>query len=51
MTATEYVIEILGGPTVFKGRAVLTSTELRARIKQGLPDRSQDNVWVFDRSV
>ena len=40
MTASEYVIEVLGGPSVFKGRAVPTSTELRERIRQGLPYRS-----------
>ena len=34
MTASEYVVEVLGGPSVFKGRSVPTSTELRARIKQ-----------------
>src|SRR3954469_22312373 len=44
MTATEYVIEVLGGPSVFKGRAVPTSTELRACIKQGLPYRSLESV-------
>ncbi|PYQ74491.1 MAG: hypothetical protein DMG04_10255 [Acidobacteria bacterium] len=36
MTASEYVVEVLGGSSVFKGRAVPTSTELRERIKQGL---------------
>src|SRR5438105_10437365 len=44
MTAREYVVEVLGGPSVFKGRAVPTSTELRERIKQGLPFRSLESV-------
>src|SRR5438034_9137960 len=44
MTASEYVIQVLGGPSVFKGRALPTSTELRARIKQGLPYRSLESV-------
>jgi hypothetical protein len=35
MTASEYVVDILGGPSVFKGRAVPSSTELRERIRQG----------------
>jgi putative toxin-antitoxin system antitoxin component (TIGR02293 family) len=44
MTATEYVVEVLGGAGVFKGRAVPTATELRTRIKQGLPYRSLESV-------
>jgi predicted dinucleotide-binding enzyme len=44
MTASEYVVEVLGGPSVFKGRAVPTSTELRERIRQGLPYRSLESV-------
>jgi putative toxin-antitoxin system antitoxin component (TIGR02293 family) len=44
MTATEYVIEVLGGSTVFKGRSLPTAAELRERIKQGLPFRSLDSV-------
>jgi putative toxin-antitoxin system antitoxin component (TIGR02293 family) len=44
MTASEYVVEVLGGPSVFKGRALPTSTELRERIKQGLPYRSLESV-------
>src|SRR5262245_60351873 len=42
--ATDYVVDVLGGPSVFKSRAVPTSTDLRARIKQGLPYRSLDSV-------
>ena len=44
MTATEYVLKVLGGTTVFKGRTVPTSTELRQRIKRGLPYRSLESV-------
>src|SRR5437867_12706346 len=44
MTAAEYVIDVLGGASVFKGRTVPTSTELRDRIKRGLPYRSLESV-------
>jgi len=44
MTATEYVVDVLGGASVFKGRTVPTSTELRERIKRGLPYRSLESV-------
>jgi len=44
MTATEYVIEVLGGPTVFKGRTLPTASELRDRIRRGLPFRALDSV-------
>jgi putative toxin-antitoxin system antitoxin component (TIGR02293 family) len=44
MTAAEYVVEVLGGASVFKGRTIPTSTELRARIKRGLPYRSLESV-------
>jgi putative toxin-antitoxin system antitoxin component (TIGR02293 family) len=44
MTATEYVIEVLGGSSVFKGRTLPTAAELRERIKRGLPFRSLDSV-------
>jgi putative toxin-antitoxin system antitoxin component (TIGR02293 family) len=44
MTTTEYVIEILGGSSVFKGREVPTSDEVRERIKQGLPYRSFESL-------
>jgi putative toxin-antitoxin system antitoxin component (TIGR02293 family) len=44
MTATEYVVELLGGPSVFKSRALPTATELRERIRQGLPYRSFESV-------
>jgi putative toxin-antitoxin system antitoxin component (TIGR02293 family) len=44
MTATEYVVDVLGGASVFKGQTVPTSTELRERIKRGLPYRSLESV-------
>src|SRR5713226_10713820 len=44
MTATEYVLDVLGGASVFKGRTIPTSTELRERIKRGLPYRSLESV-------
>lgn len=44
MTAAEYLIDVLGGPSVFKGRALPTSAELRERIKKGLPYRSLESV-------
>src|ERR1700732_4562091 len=37
MTAIEYVVDVLGGASVFKGRTVPTSTELRERHKRRLP--------------
>jgi putative toxin-antitoxin system antitoxin component (TIGR02293 family) len=44
MTAAEYVVDMLGGARVFKGAAVPTASELRARIKRGLPYRSLESV-------
>src|SRR5215212_12075574 len=44
MTPTEYVVDVFGGPSVFKGRSVPTSIELRARIREGLPYRSFESV-------
>src|SRR2546428_1783269 len=44
MTAAEYVVDVLGGASVFKGRTAPTSTELRKRIKLGLPYRSLESV-------
>lgn len=44
MTATEYVIQVLGGPRVFRGRAVPTVTELRGRVRTGLPYQSLESV-------
>lgn len=44
MTASEYVVDLLGGPSVFKGRAVPTPTEVRERIRRGLPYRSLESV-------
>lgn len=37
MTAAEFVIEVLGGPGGFKSLSAPTSTELRERVKRGLP--------------
>jgi putative toxin-antitoxin system antitoxin component (TIGR02293 family) len=44
MTATEYVFDVLGGARVFRGRAIPTSTEMRDRIKEGLPYSSLESV-------
>lgn len=44
MTATEYVIEALGGPKVFKGRRAPTATELRDRVRTGLPYQSLESI-------
>ena len=44
MTATEYVIDVLGGARVFRGRSVPTSTQMRDRIKEGLPYSSLESV-------
>src|SRR5438477_1383015 len=44
LTAAEYVVDVLGGPTVFKGSAAPSSSELRERIKRGLPYRSLESV-------
>lgn len=44
MTATEYVIEALGGHRVFKGRVAPTATELRNRVRTGLPYQSLESL-------
>jgi len=44
MTTTQYVIDVLGGSSVFKGRDVPSSSEVRERIKQGLPYRSLESL-------
>jgi putative toxin-antitoxin system antitoxin component (TIGR02293 family) len=44
MTATEYIVEVLGGSTIFKGEGVPTSADVRKRIKRGLPYRSLESV-------
>ena len=44
MTATEYVIEALGGPKVFKGRTLPSPTELRDRVRTGLPYQSLESI-------
>jgi putative toxin-antitoxin system antitoxin component (TIGR02293 family) len=44
MTATEYLVDVLGGASVFKGSDLPTSTDLRERIRKGLPYRSLESV-------
>ena len=44
MSPIEYVLDALGGTTVFKGAAMPTVTELRDRIRRGLPFRSLESV-------
>lgn len=44
MTASEYVIDVLGGARVFQGRTRPTSTQMRDRIKEGLPYSSLESV-------
>jgi putative toxin-antitoxin system antitoxin component (TIGR02293 family) len=44
MTATEYVVEVLGGPKLFRSRALPTSSQMRDRIKAGLPFSSLESV-------
>lgn len=44
MTATEYVIELLGGPGVFKRHGSPSPSDVREQIKRGLPYRSLESV-------
>ena len=44
MTAAEYVIDVLGGPKVFKGRTLPNATELRDRVRTGLPYQSLESI-------
>ena len=44
MTAAEYVIEVLGRPKVFKGRTLPNATELRDRVRTGLPYQSLESI-------
>ncbi len=44
MTAAEYVIEVLGGPKVFKGRTLPSAAELRNRVRTGLPYQSLESI-------
>src|SRR5436853_5076676 len=44
MTAAEYVVDVLGGASVFKSTGIPTAAELRERIKRGLPYRSLESV-------
>ncbi|NOT45642.1 MAG: DUF2384 domain-containing protein [Acidobacteria bacterium] len=43
MTAEDYVVEVLGGRSVFRGPTVPTPAEMRERIRQGLPYRSLES--------
>jgi putative toxin-antitoxin system antitoxin component (TIGR02293 family) len=44
MTATEYVVDVLGGPRIFRSRGLPTSSEMRDRIKAGLPFSALESV-------
>lgn len=44
MTVAEYVIDVLGGPKVFKGRTLPNATQLRDRVRTGLPYQSLDAI-------
>jgi putative toxin-antitoxin system antitoxin component (TIGR02293 family) len=44
MTTAEYVVDVLGGPGVFRSTGIPTAADLRKRIKQGLPYRSLESV-------
>ncbi|HYN09866.1 MAG TPA: antitoxin Xre/MbcA/ParS toxin-binding domain-containing protein [Vicinamibacterales bacterium] len=44
MTSTEYLVDVLGGASVFARETAPTATELRARIRRGLPYRSLESV-------
>ena len=44
MTATEYVVDVLGGARVFRRRTVPTSTQMRDRIKEGLQYSALESV-------
>ena len=44
MTATEYVVEALGGARVFKSRKPPTATELRDHVRTGLPYQALESI-------
>jgi putative toxin-antitoxin system antitoxin component (TIGR02293 family) len=44
MTATEYVVDVLGGAKVFRGRELPSASQMRDRIKAGLPFSSLESV-------
>ena len=44
MTATEYVVDVLGGAKVFRGRELPSSSQMRDRIKAGLPFSALESV-------
>src|ERR1700693_4454818 len=43
MTQADYVLDVLGGETVFRGPRRSDPAELRSRIKSGLPYRSLES--------
>src|SRR5829696_2798722 len=44
MTATEYVVDVLGGSKVFRARELPSSSQMRDRIKEGLPFSALESV-------
>ena len=44
MTAAEYVVDVLGGAKVFRGRELPSSSQMRDRIKAGLPFSALESV-------
>ena len=44
MTGADYVLDVLGGAKVFRGRALPTPAELRVRIQRGFPYSALDSV-------
>jgi len=44
MTAAEYVIDVLGGARVFKGRTLPNPAELRDRVRTGLPYQALESI-------
>ena len=44
MIATEYVVEALGGASIFKSGNLPTLAELRERVERGLPYPSLESV-------
>src|SRR5579864_1975015 len=44
LTQADYILEVLGGETVFRGSRRLDPVDLRTRIKSGLPYKSLESV-------
>lgn len=44
MTAADYVVDVLGGARVFRGRGEVDAGELRSRINDGLPYSALESV-------